>query len=406
MILRRVGGIAIAFVLFQTGVVVSLGLLLPTLPLLLMPGVPARRSFCWWSGNMGEAWFGMAVALLRYGLGVQIFIHTPLEKTLACMAPGGVDVLVISNHRSRVDWMFLWGLAAAMGRLGGFKIVLKDSLRKVPGVGWATQCLGFAFMRRNDREADLATLQSTVKVHGDIGAACGHPLLVLLFPEGTDLSENNVAKAHDYADKHGLPRHDFVLHPKTAGLVATWEALKRAAKAREGSPPVLLDVTLGYVDYQPGERPNEFALFLQGRCCREVHIFCEVVGEAHSPESDVAALCRNLFMRKEQRLRDFYGGLDQGLPASAVWANSKCMSLESVPGVMSTMCGGIIFIASVEVAAVMIARRVGLVCTFLGLACGCAAFVAAGSMTGGIDRAILWHAHQWSGERQGDPKAE
>lgn len=51
----------------------------------------------------------------------------------------GEVALIICNHRTRVDWMFLWVLCLRQGQLSGLKIVLKESLKGVPGFGWATQ---------------------------------------------------------------------------------------------------------------------------------------------------------------------------------------------------------------------------------------------------------------------------
>lgn len=51
----------------------------------------------------------------------------------------GEAALIICNHRTRVDWMFLWVLCLRQGQLSGLKIVLKESLKGIPGFGWATQ---------------------------------------------------------------------------------------------------------------------------------------------------------------------------------------------------------------------------------------------------------------------------
>jgi len=43
--------------------------------------------------------------------------------------------LLIMNHRTRFDWMFLWCYLVRMGDLQNIKIVLKESLRNVPLLG-------------------------------------------------------------------------------------------------------------------------------------------------------------------------------------------------------------------------------------------------------------------------------
>ena len=34
-----------------------------------------------------------------------------------------------------------------------------------------------------------------------------HPLLLLLFPEGTDLSDENLARSHKHSEEKGLPKY-------------------------------------------------------------------------------------------------------------------------------------------------------------------------------------------------------
>ncbi len=43
--------------------------------------------------------------------------------------------LLIMNHRTRLDWMFLWCYLMRLGDIKLLKIVLKKALKKVPIVG-------------------------------------------------------------------------------------------------------------------------------------------------------------------------------------------------------------------------------------------------------------------------------
>ena len=49
------------------------------------------------------------------------------------------------------------------------------------------------------------------------GRACTQPPSVLLFPEGTDLSDSMRARSNAFAKERGLPEHSYVLYPKSAG---------------------------------------------------------------------------------------------------------------------------------------------------------------------------------------------
>ena len=43
--------------------------------------------------------------------------------------------LIILNHRTRFDWLFLWSFILRMGNLTKHKIILKKSLKKIPPFG-------------------------------------------------------------------------------------------------------------------------------------------------------------------------------------------------------------------------------------------------------------------------------
>lgn len=92
-------------------------------------------------------------------------------------------VLLISNHRTEVDWMYLWDLALRKGCLGYIKYILKSSLMKIPVFGWGFHILEFISVERkweND-EPVLRRMLSTFKNPRD-------PLWLSIFPEGTDFT--------------------------------------------------------------------------------------------------------------------------------------------------------------------------------------------------------------------------
>lgn len=99
------------------------------------------------------------------------------------MVPARERVLLIANHRTEVDWMYLWDLAIRKGQLGYIKYILKSSLMKLPVFGWAFHILEFISVERK-WEADKLTMHqmlSTFKDYHD-------PLWLALFPEGTDFT--------------------------------------------------------------------------------------------------------------------------------------------------------------------------------------------------------------------------
>ena len=103
--------------------------------------------------------------------------------------------------------MFLWCVAARYRTAGRLRIALKEGLKRAPFFGWAMQSFLFIFLARNDRAADLTRIEENLRHVADRG----DPLSLLIFPEGTDLSESNVAKANAFAAAHALPTYEHVL---------------------------------------------------------------------------------------------------------------------------------------------------------------------------------------------------
>ena len=97
------------------------------------------------------------------------------------LVPPKERVLIISNHRTEVDWMYLWNLALRKGCLGYIKYILKSSLMKLPVFGWGFHILEFISVERKWEvdEPAMRQMLSTFKDSRD-------PLWLALFPEGTD----------------------------------------------------------------------------------------------------------------------------------------------------------------------------------------------------------------------------
>uniref|UniRef100_A0A7S0B9Z7 Phospholipid/glycerol acyltransferase domain-containing protein n=1 Tax=Pyrodinium bahamense TaxID=73915 RepID=A0A7S0B9Z7_9DINO len=390
----QVIGIMGCFMFWQMSLVGSCAVF-PLLPLLVIPSQKVRCVFSWWSSNIQASWLASFLVFLRYGLGIKIFFHTRKQECLDDLAKLG-NALVVCNHRSRIDWMFLWGLAAAMDRLRGIKIVLKDSLRKAPGAGWVMQCTGFLFMARRSRDSDLSNLESTIAMHCQ--DAAGGPLAFILFPEGTDLSESNIEKSNAFATARGLPCYTQVLHPKTAGFVTAWQSL-RTFQSNQSAQPALVDVTIAYMDHQVGERPSELSVFLKGRPCREVHMFVEPICGLPSgvPSSAVEELCRQLFAKKESRLAKFYAPCASGsLPNMAAFRSGDDAftveaPLEAVPAARSAMHWGCAAFGLLEATALFAAWELGTSRTLVAFIAICGVYATLTGMGGGIDQLLLRH---------------
>ncbi|CAI5453008.1 unnamed protein product [Caenorhabditis angaria] len=123
--------------------------------------------------------------------------------------------IFIMNHRTRLDWLFLWNALYKMDPwlLTTEKITLKSPLRNIPGAGWAMSCGSYIFLNRNF-ENDQPNMTRIIKYFVETKKN----YQILLFPEGTDKSDWANERSHNFAEKNGLTKFDYVLHPRTTGF--------------------------------------------------------------------------------------------------------------------------------------------------------------------------------------------
>ena len=191
-------GVTIVLLMFLSSFLGTLFLLVPLLPLLCSP--QTRAIYRAAVNYIGGAWLCWASLLLESPVlgGVRVVLHGewPASKTELA--------LVLSNHRCRLDWLFLWclfrrlGHWSSFGTLANLKIVLKEPLKKLPGFGWAMQFLLFAFIHRDwARDRSYMT-----RLLGGYFTAFGERVTVLLFPEGTDSMSRADFEARDPAPNY------------------------------------------------------------------------------------------------------------------------------------------------------------------------------------------------------------
>lgn len=115
------------------------------------------------------------------------FLFEKINKTKVIFSgetvPEKERVLLIANHRTEVDWMYLWDLALRKGCLGCIKYVLKSSLMKLPIFGWGFHIFEFISVERKWEvdESIMRKMLSTFTNPLD-------PLWLAVFPEGTDFT--------------------------------------------------------------------------------------------------------------------------------------------------------------------------------------------------------------------------
>ncbi|XP_067682123.1 lysocardiolipin acyltransferase 1-like [Haliotis asinina] len=277
------GGIVFTTVLYFSSFFGSIVLLMPFLPLIILKPKWARNIMDFFL----YMWFSFAVALYELMLGVKVKIQGRPSKPTD-------SVLILMNHRTRLDWLFLMSYQLRCGSLMHYKISLKDQLKFVPGPGWAMQCAAFLFLRRR-WEADQPVLTAALRYFHKVD----YRLQFLLFPEGTDFTANTLSKSDKFAEKNGFPKYRYVLHPRTTGFVFLVQQMKE-----EKLLDSVLNVSIGYPKTMP---IGEFDVF-SGNFPEEIHFHVNSTPVVDFPTSsdDLVNWCQNRWSEKEQQLCLYY----------------------------------------------------------------------------------------------------
>ncbi|XWS54638.1 hypothetical protein CRYUN_Cryun10bG0105900 [Craigia yunnanensis] len=222
------------------------------------------------------------------------FLFEKINKTKVIFSgddvPARERVLLICNHRTEVDWMYLWNLALRKDCVGYIKYILKSSLMKLPVFGWSFHILEFIPVERKWEvdESNMRHMLSTFKDPRD-------PLWLVLFPEGTDFTEQKCLRSQIYAAENGLPILKNLLLPKSKGFYACLEDLRSSLDA-------VYDVTIAYKHHCPSFLDNVF-----GVDPSKVHIHIRRITLHDIPISErkVTAWLMDTFQFKDQLLSNF-----------------------------------------------------------------------------------------------------
>ena len=114
---------------------------------------------------------------------------------------------------------------------GHIYIILKQSLRYLPIIGPGMMFYGFIFLARNwtkDKPRFAHRLQKLNSQHAGPLSGSGHldPMWLMMFPEGTNLSDNGRIRSATWAEKQGIPDMRHLLLPRSTGLLFCLQQLR------------------------------------------------------------------------------------------------------------------------------------------------------------------------------------
>jgi len=234
------------------------------------------------------AWFLLCTAFLELVMGMKFRLTGDVMKR-------GETSLYIMNHRTRLDWMWYWPVLYHYARLRKLKIVLKSSLKWIPGFGWAMQQGGFIFLNRNIND-DRKNMEDLLEYYDSVG----HPVELLIFPEGTDFCPKAIDASNRFAKKAGKQAYNYCLHPRKTGFQVLTSQLLKNEQIK-----YVQDITIGY---PKGAVSNEMDMILRGKFPEEVHFHIEKFKVQDLPHDweGLGDWVESRFEEKEAKLQAFY----------------------------------------------------------------------------------------------------
>lgn len=167
--------------------------------------------------------------------------------------------IVVSNHCSDYDWLFVGQSMLHLGQFHSLCILMKQSLYALPIIGFSMKLFGHVFLNRR-RDRDAAIIDRHMKL-----LRGKKEYNVLIFPEGTYTHTKSCSDAKKFAKKSKLSVRgkpyvpDHVLLPRKLGFSIIRDDL---GDSLEG----VIDFTLLMNPYMkmPSEECSLLELFVQG----------------------------------------------------------------------------------------------------------------------------------------------
>ncbi|PON89190.1 Phospholipid/glycerol acyltransferase [Trema orientale] len=227
--------------------------------------------------------------LIDWWAAIKVEVHADAE-TLQLL--GKEHALVISNHRSDIDWLVGWVLAQRSGCLGSSLAIMKKEAKFLPIIGWSMWFSDYVFLERK-WAIDEITLKSGFRRLEDFPM----PFWLALFVEGTRFTQPKLAAAQYFAASRGLPVPRNVLIPRTKGFVS-------AVSHMRSFVPAIYDCTVATPMNQ--SPPTLLRMFRGQTSVVKVQIRRHLMHELPETDDGTAQWCRDVFVTKDALLERYF----------------------------------------------------------------------------------------------------
>ena len=221
-----------------------------------------------------------------------------IDGSLVCDFPQ--RMILIANHQIYTDWLYLWWIGYAAGMHGRIYVVLKESLKRIPVIGWGMQFAQFIFLKRKweqDKPRMAAHLQKFSNPKD--------PMWLMMFPEGTNLADSTREASKKWAEKNGISDMQHMLLPRSTGLQFILQELRKTVD-------YVYDCTIAYEGVPRGQFAQDIftvgASYFGGRPPKSVNMYWRRFRLSSIPLDDPKVFelwLRRRWMEKDKFIEDY-----------------------------------------------------------------------------------------------------
>jgi 1-acyl-sn-glycerol-3-phosphate acyltransferase len=208
-------------------------------------------------------WWAPTVIRVSGDESMKDHLYQMKDGSLKCNFPH--RLVLMANHQLYTDWLYLWWIAYTNNMHGRIYIILKESLKQLPIIGWGMQFYNFIFLSRRWEQDKMR-----FKVQLDQLSKPDDPMWLLIFPEGTNLSVETREKSTAWAEKTGIPDMKNQLLPRSTGLQFCLRELRHSTNW-------LYDCTIAYEGVPVGMCSQDVytlrSSFIEGRPPKSVNMY-------------------------------------------------------------------------------------------------------------------------------------
>ncbi|KAM0997249.1 hypothetical protein TB1_006547 [Malus domestica] len=227
--------------------------------------------------------------LIDWWAGIKVELYVDSE-TFQLM--GKERALLISNHKSDIDWLVGWLVAQRSGCLGSTLAIMKKEIMFIPFIGWSMWFSEYVFLERQWTK-DENTLKSCFRRLEDFPV----PFWLALFVEGTRFTQAKLMVAQEFAASRGLPIPRNVLLPRTKGFVSLVSNMRSFV-------PAIYDCTVAVPNNQPP--PTLLKILRRQSSVVKLQIRRHSMRELPETADGIGQWCKDVFVTKDALLEKYF----------------------------------------------------------------------------------------------------